>query len=292
MSYVIPESELIINPDGSVYHLHLRPEQIADTIITVGDPGRVKEVTKHFDSIEHTVQYREFLTQTGMMGLKRLTVISTGIGTDNIDIVFNELDALANIDLRTRMVKQDIKSLDIIRLGTSGAVSPEIELDSLLLSECAIGIEGLMTYYDQHASIQETLLAEAFRNHIHVAMPAIAPYAAFADQGLLERFDQMGRRGLTLTAPGFYAPQGRHLRYESKATELMGLIRSFRHLNYVVTNLEMETSGIYGLGKHLGHRCLSINAIVAQRVGNVFSKDAGKVVDRMIREALEIIVSS
>ncbi|MBS1594946.1 MAG: nucleoside phosphorylase [Bacteroidetes bacterium] len=292
MSYVIPESELIINPDGSVYHLHLRPEQIADTIITVGDPGRVKEVTKHFDSIEHTVQYREFLTQTGMMGLKRLTVISTGIGTDNIDIVFNELDALANIDLRTRMVKQDIKSLDIIRLGTSGAVSPEVELDSLLLSECAIGIEGLMTYYDQHASIQETLLAEAFRNHIHVAMPAIAPYAAFADQGLLERFDQMGRRGLTLTAPGFYAPQGRHLRYESKATELMGLIRSFRHLNYVVTNLEMETSGIYGLGKHLGHRCLSINAIVAQRVGNVFSKDAGKVVDRMIREALEIIVSS
>lgn len=292
MSYVIPESELIINPDGSVYHLHLRPEQIADTIITVGDPGRVKEVTKHFDSIEHTVQYREFLTQTGMMGLKRLTVISTGIGTDNIDIVFNELDALANIDLRTRMVKQDIKSLDIIRLGTSGAVSPEIELDSLLLSECAIGIEGLMTYYDQHASIQETLLAEAFRNHIHVAIPAIAPYAAFADQGLLERFDQMGRRGLTLTAPGFYAPQGRHLRYESKATELMGLIRSFRHLNYVVTNLEMETSGIYGLGKHLGHRCLSINAIVAQRVGNVFSKDAGKVVDRMIREALEIIVSS
>lgn len=292
MSYVIPESELIINPDGSVYHLHLRPEQIADTIITVGDPGRVKEVTKHFDSIEHTVQYREFLTQTGMMGLKRLTVISTGIGTDNIDIVFNELDALANIDLRTRMVKQDIKSLDIIRLGTSGAVSPEIELDSLLLSECAIGIEGLMTYYDQHASIQETLLAEAFRNHIHVAMPAIAPYAAFADQGLLERFDQMGRKGLTLTAPGFYAPQGRHLRYESKATELMGLIRSFRHLNYVVTNLEMETSGIYGLGKHLGHRCLSINAIVAQRIGNVFSKDAGKVVDRMIREALEIIVSS
>ncbi len=292
MSYVIPESELIINPDGSVYHLHLRPEQIADTIITVGDPGRVKEVTKHFDSIEHTVQYREFLTQTGMMGLKRLTVISTGIGTDNIDIVFNELDALANIDLPTRMVKQDIKSLDIIRLGTSGAVSPEVELDSLLLSECAIGIEGLMTYYDQHASIQETLLAEAFRNHIHVAMPAIAPYAAFADQGLLERFDQMGRRGLTLTAPGFYAPQGRHLRYESKATELMGLIRSFRHLNYVVTNLEMETSGIYGLGKHLGHRCLSINAIVAQRVGNVFSKDAGKVVDRMIREALEIIVSS
>ncbi len=292
MSNVIPESELIINADGSVYHLHLRPEQIADTIITVGDPGRVKEVTKHFDSIEHTVQYREFLTQTGMMGLKRLTVISTGIGTDNIDIVFNELDALANIDLNTRTVKEDLKSLEIIRLGTSGAVSEEVELDSLLLSECAIGIEGLMTYYDQHASIQETLLAEAFRNHVHVTMPAIAPYAAFADEGLLERFDSMGRRGVTLTAPGFYAPQGRHLRYESKATELMALIRSFRHLNYRVTNLEMETSGIYGLGKHLGHRCLSINAIVAQRVGNVFSKDAGRVVDRMIREALEIVVSS
>ncbi|MBS1685760.1 MAG: nucleoside phosphorylase [Bacteroidetes bacterium] len=292
MSNVIPESELIINPDGSVYHLHLRPDQVGDTIITVGDPGRVKEVTKHFDSIEHTIQYREFLTQTGMMGLKRLTVISTGIGTDNIDIVFNELDALVNIDLQTRTVKKEIKSLEIIRLGTSGAVSESVELDSLLLSECAIGIEGLMTYYDQRASIQETLLAEAFRNHVHVAMPAIVPYAAFADESLLERFDSMGSRGMTLTAPGFYAPQGRHLRVGSKADELLALIRSFRHLNYRVTNLEMETSGIYGLGKHLGHRCLSINAIVAQRANNKFSKDAGKVVDRMISEALEIIVSS
>ncbi|MCW3126764.1 MAG: hypothetical protein JWO03_2422 [Bacteroidetes bacterium] len=288
---VISETDLILNPDGSVYHLHLRPEQIADTIITVGDPGRVGEITRHFDSIEHTVHYREFLTQTGMMGLKRLTVISTGIGTDNIDIVFNELDALVNIDLKTRQVKEDITSLQIIRLGTSGAVSDQVELDSLLLSECAIGMEGLMSYYKQSASIQETLLAEAFLNHVHLAFPSVYPYAAFADNELLERFDSMGKRGLTLTAPGFYAPQGRQLRFVSQSTELINLIQSFRHLNYHVTNLEMETSGIYGLGKHLGHRCLSINAIVAQRAKNVFSKDAGKTVDKMIRQALEIIVN-
>jgi uridine phosphorylase len=288
---IIPESELILNADGSIYHLHLRPEQIADTIITVGDPGRVAEITKHFDSIEHRVQYREFLTHTGMLGLKRLTVISTGIGTDNIDIVFNELDALVNIDLKTRMVKDDITSLQIVRLGTSGATSEEIELDSLLLSECAIGMDGLMSYYKQHTSIQETLLAEAFLHHIHLAFPSVYPYAAFADNELLERFDPMGKRGLTLTAPGFYAPQGRQLRFVSQSTELINLIRSFRHLNYRVTNLEMETSGIYGLGKHLGHRCLSINAILADRTRNVFSKDAGKVVDNMIKQALEIIVS-
>lgn len=287
----IPESELILNPDGSVYHLHLKPGQIADTIITVGDPGRVGEITKHFDSIEHTVSYREFLTQTGMMGLKRLTVISTGIGTDNIDIVFNELDALVNIDLGTREVKQYITSLQIIRLGTSGAVSDEVELDSLLLSECAIGMEGLMSYYKQNPSIQETLLAEAFLNHIHLSFPSVYPYAAFADSELLERFDSMGKRGMTLTAPGFYAPQGRQLRSVPQSKDLVSLIQSFRHLNYRVTNLEMETSGIYGLGKHLGHRCLSINAIVAQRAKGIFSKDPGKVVDRMIKEALEIIVN-
>jgi uridine phosphorylase len=288
---VIPESELILNPDGSVYHLHLRPEQIADTIITVGDPGRVAEITKHFDSIEHKVQYREFLTHTGMMGLKRLTVISTGIGTDNIDIVFNELDALTNIDLTTRKVKDEIRSLQIIRLGTSGAVSEEVELDSILLSECAIGMEGLMSYYKQNAAIQETLLAEAFLYHIHLSFPSVYPYAAFADTELLERFDTMGKRGLTLTAPGFYAPQGRQLRFTSQSSDLMSLIRSFRHLNYHVANLEMETSGIYGLGKHLGHQCLSINAIVAHRMENVFSKDPGAVIDRMIRQALEIIVN-
>ena len=288
---IIPESELIINPDGSVYHLHLRPEQIADTIITVGDPGRVAEISRHFDSIEHRVQYREFLTHTGMLGLKRLTVISTGIGTDNIDIVFNELDALVNIDLKTRMVKEDTTSLTIIRLGTSGAVSEALELDSILLSEGAIGMEGLMSYYKQNPSIQETLLAEAFLHHIHLSFPSIYPYAAFGNADLLERFESMGTRGLTLTAPGFYAPQGRQLRFTSQSPDLMHLITGFRHLNYRITNLEMETSGIYALGKHLGHRCLSINAIVAHRTRNVFSKDPAKVIEAMIRQALEIIVS-
>jgi uridine phosphorylase len=285
----IPDSELIINPDGSIYHLQLRPDQIADTIITVGDPDRVAEVSKHFDSIEHRAQHREFVTHTGMLGTKRVSVVSTGIGTDNIDIVFNELDALVNIDFATRTAKQDLTSLRIIRMGTSGAVSSDVPLDSILISEGAIGIDGLMAYYKQKEDVRETMLADAFRAHVKQELPAIQPYASFADETLVSQFEQLGSKGITITAPGFYAPQGRRVRATNQSPNLLELIHSFRHLNYTITNLEMETSGIYGLGKHLGHRCLSINAIVAHRIRNVFSKNPQQTVDKMIKDSVEII---
>jgi uridine phosphorylase len=289
MATIIPDSELIINPDGSIYHLQLRPEQLAETIITVGDPDRVSDVSKHLDSIEHRVQHREFVTHTGMLGVKRVSVISTGIGTDNIDIVFNELDALVNIDFKTRMVKADLTSLQIIRMGTSGAVNENIPLDSILISAGAIGIDGLMTFYKQKEDIEETLLAEAFRNHIHAVLPTVQPYAIMANSSLLEQFEKMGNKGITLTANGFYAPQGRRLRSINQADNFLDFIHSFRHINHRITNLEMETAGIYGLGKHLGHRCLSINAIVAHRWLKAFSPNPQQVVEKMIKDALEIL---
>ena len=288
---VIPESELIINSDGSIYHLHLRPEHISDTIITVGDQTRVAEITKHFDSIEHRVQNREFLTHTGMLGAKRITVISTGIGTDNIDIVFNELDALINIDFSTRMAKKDTTKLTIVRLGTSGAVSEEVPMDSIVLSETGIGLDSLMAYYHQANTATETELAEAFRMHINGSLPHIRPYASMADPALLDRFSSMGLKGVTVTAPGFYAPQGRQLRSVNQSPGLIHLIHGFRHKDYRITNLEMETAGIYALGAHLGHRCLSVNAILAHRILNTFSKDPKKIVDKMITAALEILAA-
>jgi uridine phosphorylase len=287
----IPDSELIINPDGTIYHLHLRPEHISDTIITVGDQTRVAEISKHFDSIEHIVQNREFLTHTGMLGPKRLTVISTGIGTDNIDIVLNELDALVNIDFQRRTIKNDITKLTIIRLGTSGAVSEDVDLDSILLSEAGIGIDSLMDYYMQPLAGEEKELAAAFREHIAVSLPHTYPYASFADKDLLSRFTAMGTKGLTVTAPGFYAPQGRQLRSRNQSAGLIQLIHSFRYLHYSITNLEMETAGIYALGSHLGHRCLSINAILAHRISGQFSANPKRIIDDMIIRALEILAS-
>lgn len=285
----IPDSELIINSDGSIYHLHLRPEHISDTIITVGDQGRVSEISRHFDSIEHRVQNREFLTHTGMLGPKRITVISTGIGTDNIDIVFNELDALTNIDFATRTPKDHVTSLTIIRLGTSGAVSQDIPLDSIVISEAAIGLDSLMDFYQQHNTVEEAALVEAFTSHIQSSLPAVRPYVASADAGLLERFASLGQRGVTITAPGFYAPQGRHLRARNQSADLIELIHSFRHGAQRITNLEMETAGIYALGAHLGHRCLSVNAILAHRIFNAFSTEPQKIIDSMIVKALEVL---
>lgn len=288
---VIQDSELIINPDGSIYHLHLKPEHVADTIITVGDQTRVAEITKHFDSIEHRVQNREFLTHVGMLGTKKITVISTGIGTDNIDIVFNELDALANIDFSSRTIKTELRSLNIIRLGTSGAVSEEVPLDSIVLSEAGIGIDSLMAYYCKENTAEETALAEAFRLHVQSELPALMPYATMADPTLLERFSSMGKKGLTITAPGFYAPQGRQLRAVNQSAHFIQLVNSFRHQHHRITNLEMETGGIYALGKTLGHKCLSVNAILAHRILNKFSTAPQKIVDTMILKALEILAS-
>ena len=287
---VIPESEFIINEDGSIYHLHLKPEHISDTIITVGDPGRVAEISKHFDSIEYRMQYREFVTHTGMLRGKRLTAISTGMGTDNIDIAMTELDALANIDFQTRTAKKNITSLTIIRLGTSGSVSADIPLDSILLSEAAIGIDNLMSYYKQKNTNEETQLADAFTNHLQHTFPFLHPYVASADTGLMKRFEDLGPRGVTVTAPGFYGPQGRQLRADIQTTDLITLLHSFHHQHYRITNLEMETAGIYALGGHLGHRCLSVSAILAHRISNTFSVQPQKIIDAMIMKALDILV--
>jgi uridine phosphorylase len=286
-----PESELIINPDGSIYHLHLTPEQIADTIITVGDPGRVEEVSKHFDHIQHKVKYREFITHTGYLNNKQLTVISTGIGTDNIDIVINELDALANINFSTRTIKQELKSLEIIRVGTSGSVSDEIGIDEIIVSENAIGMDGLLNYYEHENTIQETLYFEAFFSHIRPYFKEVKPYIATAGKNLLNRFEPHFKKGTTLTACGFYAPQGRMLRGVRTFPDFSKVISAFRHKHFRITNLEMETAGIYGLGKVLGHQCLSVNAILADRVNNKFSTEPQKVVNKMIEQVLEIVTS-
>jgi uridine phosphorylase len=286
-----PESELIIHPDGSIYHLHLKPEQLAETVITVGDPFRVPEVSKHFDSIQYKVAYREFVTHTGYLNNKRLTVISTGIGTDNIDIVFNELDALANIDFTTREVKKDLTSLDIIRVGTSGSVNEEVDIDSILISEAGLGMDALMNFYDIQNDIWETVYLEAFNNHIRPYFKGLQPYIAKGSEKLLKRFEGKYPKGTTITACGFYAPQGRTLRAKPEFTNFIEVVNKFRHQHFRITNLEMETAGIYAMGKLLGHNCLSVNAILANRIHQTFSKNPSAIIDKMIEEALEVIVS-
>lgn len=290
-SKTFPESELILHPDGSIYHLHLKPEQVAETIITVGDPFRVPEVSKHFDTIQHKVAYREFVTHTGYLNNKRLTVISTGIGTDNVDIVFNELDALVNIDFATRQSKKDLTSLDIIRVGTSGSVSEEVDIDTILISEAGLGMDALMNFYDIQNDIWETVYLEAFNNHIRPYFKGLQPYIAKGSESLIKRFEGNYPKGTTITACGFYAPQGRALRAKPEYSNFIEVVNKFRHQHFRITNLEMETAGIYAMGKLLGHNCLSVNAILANRISQTFSKNPGVIIDKMIEEALEIIVS-
>jgi len=290
-SNYIPESELIINPDGSIYHLQLQPEQLADIVITVGDPDRVGEVSKYFDRIEFKIHHRELVTHTGYLNNKRLSVVSTGMGTDNIDIVLTELDALANIDFATRTPKLELTSLQIVRLGTSGCVSKELENDEIIITETAIGLDTLMHYYPIEQSIQETVYLAAFANYMRPHFPLLQPYIATADEGLLEKFSAVYKRGTTVTAPGFYAPQGRQLRAKTDTQNLISLIQNFRHKHFRITNFEMETLGIYGLGKALGHRCLSVNALVANRVTQKFSTQPEKTIQRMIEQSLELITT-
>jgi uridine phosphorylase len=280
-------TDLIVNEDGSIYHLHLKPEQIAETIITVGDQDRVADVSQHFDVIEYKAAHREFVTHTGVMNNKRITVISTGIGTDNIDIVLNELDALTNIDFVTKAPKAEIKSLDIIRIGTSGCVQADIPINSILFSEYAIGLEGLLNHYAFENTIQETNLRDAFVSQ--VPLKNIYPYCFAAGESLIKKFEPHFRKGLTITAEGFYAPQGRVLRYTNNNPDFIKQLNAFKHPHHRVTNLEMETAGIYGLGKVLGHSCISINAILANRITDEFSADPKKIVDDMIVQVLDIL---
>jgi uridine phosphorylase len=285
------KSEFIINPDGSIYHLHLHPHQIAETIITVGDPKRVHTVSKHFDSITHRVEHREFITNTGYLNNKKLTVISTGIGTGNIDIVLNELDALVNMDFETQKVKDTLTSLNIIRLGTSGSVSEEIEIDSVLVTSTALGLDNSLKFYGLKNSAEEAALLNAFAGHLHQNGINVKPYLASADEDLLTRFALLYPKGTTITAPGFYAPQGRRLRLPSIYPDFIGTLNRFRQNEVRITNLEMETACIYGLGKLLGHHCLSLSAILANRINNTFSSNPERQINKMILEALEVIVA-
>ena len=287
---LIPESELILNDDGSIYHLNLKPEDIATTIITVGDPDRVADVTQYFDTIEATVQKREFKTQTGTYKGKRLTVISTGIGTDNIDIVFNELDALVNIDLNTRTVKNNFTQLTFIRIGTSGAIQPDIEMDSFLVSEKAIGFDGLLHFYN-NVGFSERGFAEAFVKHTQWNPDRATPYVVSADTILLKLFsEEVFLKGITGTNTGFYGPQGRKLRLQLQDTQLNEKLESFQYKNQKITNLEMETSGIYGMARLLGHRAVSLNAILANRTNGDFSKNPKDTIDKLISKTLELLV--
>ncbi|MGB6151192.1 MAG: nucleoside phosphorylase [Pricia sp.] len=282
-------SELILNPDGSIYHLNVLPQDVADTIITVGDPDRVAEVSSFFDSIEIKKGKREFHTHTGTLNGKRLTVISTGIGTDNIDIVLNELDALVNIDFETRTVKSVKTALDIIRIGTTGALQSDIPINTFLMSEYAIGLDGLLHFYDS-ATVQHPKMASAFIAHCGWSTKKATPYAVKYDKTLAEKLmSNRIRLGVTITNTGFYGPQGRKLRLDTDENGLMEKLATFRYGNKQLTNLEMETSGIYGLSKLLGHRAVSMNCILANRATGKFSKNPKAMIQELIRYCLEKI---
>jgi len=284
----ISESDLIINPDGSIYHLNLLPEDVADTVITVGDPDRVGEVSKYFDKVDYKKGKREFITHTGYVGSKRVTVLSTGIGTDNIDIVFNELDALVNVDFETREIKPNLKSLNIIRIGTSGAVQPDIPMGTILASSYGLGMDALMNYYIQEISEDEKSLKDDISAHFGY-LGAIKPYLTGASRSLIDTIGKDLPKGITITAPGFYAPQGRLVRAKNAVPDFIKLINSFRSNQHRITNLEMETAGIYALAKVLGHQALSVNAILASRVKFEFSKEPNKIVESAIKLVLERI---
>ncbi|MGM9475979.1 nucleoside phosphorylase [Pedobacter sp. GSP4] len=284
----IAESDLIINPDGSIYHLNLLPGDVAETVITVGDPDRVGEVSKFFDRIELKKGKREFITHTGYVGKKRVTVLSTGIGTDNIDIVFNELDALVNIDFEAREVKKHLTSLNIIRIGTSGAVQPDIPMGTILASSYGLGMDALMNYYVHELTGDERSLMDDLKSHFG-HLKNINPYLTAASSDLLNTIGKDMPKGITITAPGFYAPQGRLVRAKNSVPDFISLINSFNSNQHRITNLEMETAGIYALAKVLGHKALSVNAILASRVKFEFSHEPNKIVEQAITMVLERI---
>ncbi|MCH2022426.1 MAG: nucleoside phosphorylase [Saprospiraceae bacterium] len=289
----LKHADLIINADGSIYHLGLLPEDIADTIILVGDPQRVEKVIVHFDTIEFTKQKREFITTTGRIGNKRLTVMATGIGVDNIDIVINELDALVNVDLETRMIKEKHQSLNFIRLGTSGAVRADLPVSSLVAANYGIGFDGLMLFYDQNLDEKTKGLQRDFNNYlksINFEFPITPTYARASDL-LLQQFQgDAWTNGITATATGFYAPQNRTIRAKSVVDDLFNLVEPFNYRGLNITNLEMETSAIFGLSNILGHNALALNVIIANRLTGDFAKKPKEMEHKLIRSFFDVIV--
>lgn len=290
-SRIIPPSELIINADGSVYHLGLRPDQLAPLVITVGDPDRVESVAQHLSNREFTLRRREFVSTTGCYGGNRITVLSTGMGTDNVEIVMTELDALVNVDFQTREVKPTTQSLSIIRIGTSGALQEWVPLDGILASHTAIGLDSLMDFYALPQSDVEAATCASLKRQLGISL---MPYMATADEALLQAIALDMVPGNTLTCPGFYAPQGRRLRLETRIPDATSAYRAFSWSGGVdnaskqhITNFEMETAGYYSMGRLLGHKMLSVNAIVAHRVSNTFSTKADDTIARAIQTVLD-----
>ena len=289
---MIPSSELILNPDGSIYHLNLLPDHISDTILTVGDPARVAQVSRHFDSVEFEGTHREFVTHVGYYRGKRLTVLSTGMGTDNIDIVMNELDALVNIDFVARTVRpaEERLSLRIIRLGTSGSLQPDVPIGAMLATEHAVGLDSLMHFYPLVETGLETEIATELQASLQLPF---APYVVRGSDLLREQLGAGLVMGNTLTCPGFYGPQGRVLRLDLRQSDYIARLQAFRHQSaegeFRLANFEMETAGYYALGRLLGHEVLSLNAIVANRATGEFAENATAVVDEMIERTLQLV---
>jgi len=287
LNRIIPPSELVLNPDNSIYHLKLHPEQLAKDIIVVGDPSRVKTISIYFDSIEHKVENRELITHTGTLNGKKLTVLSTGMGTDNIDIVLNELDALVNIDLVNRTIKQKKTSLNIVRIGTSGALQKEIPIDSFIVSEYGLGMDGLMNYYEFEQTPQEVDLLKTFYEQTNYAKTFAQPYFVKSSELLFNKLAKGNITGITATASGFYGPQGRTLRVPLKEKELNNKLNSFNAKGLKIVNFEMETSAIYGLSRALGHNSCTICSVVANRFSNEFSTNYKASVQKLIEQTLE-----
>jgi len=285
----IAESEMIINDRGAIYHLDILPDELATNIIVVGDPGRVKLVSKYFDSLDVKSHHREFITHTGWIGKKRISVISTGIGTDNTDIVINEIDALINIDFSNRTIKPELSSVNIIRIGTSGSLQADIPVDGHVAGTHGLGIDNLLNFYRLQHNEEEKQLLHSFVTHTQLHSQIGYPYIASASASLIKHFVTDFYQGITVTCPGFYGPQGRILRLGIRNPNLVNSLTNFRFGQHRIANFEMETSAIYGLGKLLGHHCVSLNAIVANRIVKEFSKDAAKSVDSLIRKVLGII---
>lgn len=288
---MIHPSELVLNPDGSIYHLKLQPEQIAKDIIVVGDPGRVKLISSYFDEIQHTVENREFITHTGSLNGKRISVIATGIGTDNIDIVLNELDALVNVDLEKREIKKELSQLNIVRIGTCGSIQKDVPADKVVLSSHAIGFDGLLNFYDFSMEEEEQSLLDAFLEHSNWKREMNYPYIVKGSDELQSKFSSIKGvvKGITLTAPGFYGPQGRSIRLKPSIENQNELFANFIDGKHRLVNYEMETSALYGLSKLLGHQACTLCLVVANRRANSFSKDYHVGMKKLIESVLEII---
>ena len=284
----IPGSQLIFNNEGAIYHLNLFPEMLADNVILVGDPGRVAMVSRYFDNIEYRRQNRELVTHTGTYKGKRITVLSTGMGTDNIDIVVNELDAVANIDFQTRTPKEEHRRLNLIRLGTCGALQPEIGVeDSYVASRYAIGLDGLAYFYKEHNEAIDKDMTNAFIRDMHYPTDLPRPYAAECSKELFDRLAGGYHQGITATAPGFYGPQGRSLRLKLTYPEININVEKFQYKGLKVCNFEMESSALFSLGKMLGHNCLTICVAIANRVTETFAVDYHPYVDKLIKNTLD-----